>query len=96
MTTGTKPTAPVLNINGTSAETLLEEYQDAYEAVREAITKVRFITVSGRDFQTAPPGTYEKVRAEQIARLEKLQSVALDLTALIQDVQDQESARKRG
>ena len=95
MITEVKPTAPVLNLNGTSAETLLEEYQDAYSAILKALRVVQQVTVNGRDYQTAPHGTYEKARAEHLARLEKLQSIVLDFSAIIQDVQDQEDARKR-
>ena len=91
----TKPTAPVINLNGSSAEHLVEEYKTAYQAVRAAYEALRHVTVHGRDFQTAPEGTYEKARAEQVARLEKLRQVEDDLASLACDVQEQLDARKR-
>lgn len=90
-----KPTAPVLNLNGTSAKNLIEEYKAAYTAIQAAYEAVQQVTVHGRDFQTAPEGTYEKARAEQLARLTKLQEVADDMAELARLVQEQVDARKR-
>ena len=89
------PTAPVINLNGTSAEVLLEEYKMAYTATQAAIEALRRMTVHGRDFQTAPEGTYEKARAEQIARMEKLQQVGVEIVSLACEVQAQIDARPR-
>lgn len=89
------PTAPVINLNGTSANDLIEGYKAAYTAIQKAYEAVQQVTVHGRDFQTAPIGTYEKARAEQIVRLEKLQEVADDMTELARLVQQQVDARKR-
>jgi len=90
-----KPTAPVINLNGSSAQTLVEEYKAAYTAIRVAYEAVQQVTVHGRDFQTAPEGTYEKARAEQTARLTKLQEVEDDMAELARLVQQQVDARKR-
>lgn len=90
-----KPTAPIINLNGTSAENLIEEYKTAYLAVRAAVDALRQVTVHGRDFQTAPEGTYEKARAEQVARLEKLRQVEDELVSLACDIQTQVDEHKR-
>jgi hypothetical protein len=85
-----KPTAPVVNINGTSAKNLLEEYRAAGHALRTAIEAVSAMTVHGRDFQTAPEGLYQKARAEQVERLRKLQDVLKEVEAMHMAVYEQE------
>ena len=95
MATETPPTAPVLNLNGTSAKNLIDEYKAAYRALLIAAEVVHQVTVHGRDFQTAPAGLYEKAREEQIARLDKLKDMADEFIALAQDVQRQMDVRKR-
>lgn len=89
------PTAPVINLNGTSAQDLIDEYREAYSAIRKAYEVLQRVTVHGRDFQTAPAGTYEKARAEHHARLAKLQEVENELIELSRLVLLQVEARRR-
>jgi len=89
------PQAPVINLNGTSANSLVEEYKTASHALREAINAVQNITVHGRDFQTAADGLYQKARDEQIARLRKLEEVQAELESLREQVYEQQLARRR-
>ncbi len=89
------PQAPVINLNGTSANSLVEEYKTASHALREAINAVQNITVHGRDYQTAPEGCYQKARSEQTARLQKLETVLEEIESLHQQVYEQQLARKR-
>jgi hypothetical protein len=91
----TLPTAPVLNLNGTSGPALVEEYKNAYRAIREAYEAVNSVTVHGRDFQTAPPGTYEKARAEKVEWLTQLKSIEQAMTDLATDVQKQMKGMNR-
>jgi hypothetical protein len=90
-----KPIAPVINLNGTSASNLVDEYKAAYKALLVAYEVVQRVTVHGRDFQTAPSGLYEKAREEQIARLAQLKNMADGFMALALNVQDQADARRR-
>lgn len=90
-----KPQAPVINLNGTSAESLTSEYGEAIFALRAAINAVQNITVHGRDFQTAADGLYQKARDEQIARLRKLEEVQAELESLREQVYEQQLARRR-
>jgi hypothetical protein len=91
--TFSKPTAPVINLNGTSAQNLIEEYKTAHTAVVDALEALRNVTINGRDF--LKPQDFQMARGEQIVRLEKLQEVANDLVELAQLVQNQIDARKR-
>jgi len=95
MSNPTNVTAPVINLNGTSGEALMQELRTAGEAVREAIEAVGNMTVHGRDFQTVGPDVYRQARIEQTARLEKLRSVLDEIRSLQEAVYEQVEARKR-
>ena len=56
MTTSTRPqfTFPKINLNGTSAETIYDELNEARVKLNQALKTLRLVTVHGRDFQTMP------------------------------------------
>ena len=56
--------APVVNINGTSAEELLNQLQGASEAISIAFKALQEAYPHGRDYQTAPQGTYQQAREQ--------------------------------
>jgi len=87
--------APVINLNGTSAESLVTEYREASRTLRAAIKAVENITVHGRDYQTVARGLYLTARSEQEARLIKLQEVLGEIESLHEQVYEQQLARKR-
>jgi hypothetical protein len=89
------PQPPVLNLNGTSSESLTKEYRAASHALRQAIEAVQNITVNGRDFQTVDDALYQKARSEQTERLQKLQTVLEEIESLHEQVYEQQLARKR-
>lgn len=90
-----KPIAPVINLNGTSAESLIAGYEAAYRALLRASEVVQQVMVHGRDFQTAPDGLYERAKKEQVGRLNRIRDMAGEFLALAEDVQGQVDARKR-
>ena len=66
-------TLPKINLNGTSAETLFDEYNDAKYLVRRAAQVLQTCTCHGRDFQCNPADDYNQAlfeRAEVFAKLE--------------------------
>ena len=48
----TKFTTPKINLNGTSAETLYDEFSEARVKLTRALKGLRVLTVHPRDFQT--------------------------------------------
>ena len=56
--------APVVNLNGTSVNELLEQIQTAAFAVQTAYQALQLAAPHGRDYQTAPAGTYGNAREQ--------------------------------
>jgi len=71
--TRTKFTLPKINLNGTSAQDLFDEYIDAQDAIRKALHIFQKCTCHGRDFQCNPVEDYNQAlfeRADILAKLE--------------------------
>ena len=69
-------TLPIININGTSAESLFDEYIESYRLLARA---KRFLaestTCHGRDFQCNPAEDYGKAKQERHEMFQKLNDV---------------------
>ena len=66
-------TLPKININGTSPQSLRDEYYEAYKLLTKAEEFIReSVTCHPRDFQCNIPGDYENARREREAVLRKL------------------------
>ena len=68
-------TLPTVNLNGTSRQALINDYQAALLAVRNASSKLAAVEFNPRDYQQAP-GDWTKARVERTAQISKLRSVA--------------------
>ncbi len=91
-----KLTFPIIHLNGTSANSLLEGYRDAAHCLYDCIALVQKTGPHGRDYYVSKdPQALEKATQDHRARLEKLASVLEDLQELAIHVQKQENERKR-
>jgi hypothetical protein len=72
-------TAPTINNNGTSQARLLEQFSDARAAIDKAISALRETAPHGRDFMTAPEGSFEAARTAFWERMDALQEISSDL-----------------
>ena len=68
-------TLPKINLNGTSAEDLFDEYIDAQHAVRKALHILQECTCHGRDFQCNSSDDYNQALFERAENLAKLDDV---------------------
>ena len=59
---------PVVNINGTSREALVNARIAAIESLRSAMQALGECSPNGRDYQTAPNGEYEIARKRYMER----------------------------
>lgn len=85
-----RPTAPTLNLNGTSGTTFMQEYSEATDALRTALDALKGMTVHGRDHQTSPdPGSYQKAAVEHRARIRDVTRVLDEVLTLALDVDQQ-------
>lgn len=73
--TKTNCTLPKINLNGTSAESLFDEYINAQHAVRKALRTLQACTCHGRDFQCNPAEDYNQALFERAENLAKLDDV---------------------
>lgn len=86
----TKLTVPTVHLNGTGKKGLLEQYEDAGHALREAIDKLRGTAPHGRDYYVSKdPDALRKATEEHRARLIKLSDVLIELQELAIAVNEQ-------
>ena len=73
-------TLPHVNLNGTGARTLLEDYTNARDKIMEAIEAMNRIEFHSRDYMQQQDGKaiWQKAVAEQEARFAALQSISDD------------------
>ena len=70
---------PVVNINGTSREALVNARIAAIESLRSAMQALGECSPNGRDYQTAPKGEYEIARKRYMERFAFLDRLANEL-----------------
>jgi len=90
-----KVTAPIINLNGTSADELMNQNIEAAEALRAAILALQKAAPHGRDYQTAMNDEYKQARAEHQARLVILNSVLDQIVSIGSDIHGQRDAAIR-
>jgi hypothetical protein len=91
------PMYPVIHLNGTSAEELMAQLEDAVSALRAALRAMEGAEPNGRDY--LDPSFYKIARAEHVARLGLVQGVKQELGriyAAVSDAADARAARRRG
>jgi hypothetical protein len=98
----TKPTAesfsaPILNINGSSPETMIDDICAALHALNEAAYVVAKTAPHPRDWQTAADGDalFAMARDQHRARLYRLGVIHAELEAIGLSIQDQAHARAK-
>ena len=75
--------APVVNSNGTSKEALVSQLKDVYVAGRAMLEAMAEATPHGRDYQTAPPGTYQAAMQQHEDREARILSVLEEIEAIV-------------
>ena len=80
---------PVCNLNGSKAQSLLNENRKASDALRVAQDALREICPHGRDYQCQAPEVYNQARQEHIERQEKLNSLIEELDAIAENLYSQ-------
>ncbi len=66
-------TLPIFNLNGTSPESVYDEFNEALESLHKAHDALHKCTVHGRDFQCNPIGHYDRARDEYRVMLNHLE-----------------------
>ncbi len=81
--------SPIVHLNGTSPERLIDALSDAYDAVNTAIDKLRECAPNGRDYYPEP-GRMEKAIDQHRVRGEYLKAVLDSIQAEIISIDDRE------
>ena len=77
---------PTIHLNGTSKERLLEDIEEAYNALNVAFAKMKEVTPNGRDYYPQGPDAIYKAQDEHRARMQKLTDVQIDLQELAEHI----------
>lgn len=85
---------PTINLNGTSADALIEQYAKAATAVADAIKAVAEAWPHGRDFQTMKPCAHRRATEQHDDRMAWLRSVHADLMVILDNVCEQKLRRE--
>lgn len=81
-------TLPTIHLNGTSAQSLLDQQTDAGHAVYKAMEALGNAAPNARDYYVQGDGAFQRAAAEHTARMEKLRSVYDDLQKLAEHIAD--------
>lgn len=87
-------TIPTIHLNGSDGNVLRDGYRAAADAVRKALDAVCEAGPNARDYYVQGPDAYRAAQREHDARVEHLKRVRLELTALVEGIQDQIDAKE--
>jgi hypothetical protein len=79
---------PHIHLNGTSAQSLLDQYVAAGQAVHNAVTALSAVDVNGRDYYPISSQATSIAVSEHRERLDKLRSVHSDLQRIAEHIGD--------
>lgn len=80
---------PRLNVNGTAAQVLVDEYARAIWALDSAIVALLNVTVHGRDYYAMGDHALSDAQREHRGRLAKLNDVRDELQTIYGDILEQ-------
>lgn len=90
-----KVAIPTIHLNGTSAESLLEDLMDAYRDIGQAIQSMRHVTPNARDYYVQGEEAGAEARLQHQQRVMKLNDIRDELQTIILGIQDQQEERNR-
>lgn len=87
---------PMVHLNGTSVEALLEQNVTAMQALEEAMLKLVGATPNGRDYYPMGPGVICEVQDQHYDRLRRLKSVYDELKQIAEYLFNEQEKRRKG
>jgi hypothetical protein len=85
--------APLVHMNGTGHDTLIEGYLAAASALSDALDALQAAAPNARDYYPQGDDAYRQARAEHDRRANALRQVQAELQMLAENVQEQIDAR---
>ena len=91
------PVMPVVHMNGTSMESLLEQRETVYTALTTALDAFREVSPNPRDYYVGVPGLFEQAVAQYNRRTATLQALRDEIEEEVGllDTMKQERAARR-
>lgn len=87
--TGDALVAPTVNLNGSSANSLMIDYIRALDSLRDTEVRLCEIRPHGRDYQTAPDGAETIAKQQHEMRIKAVHRVLLEIEEIALKVQAQ-------
>lgn len=81
---------PVVHLNGTSKESLLNGYLEVHRALISSLDKLSDAAPNGRDYYLSGTGAFEKAREQHDNRVKKLVLVKDEIEYIINSIYDEE------
>lgn len=88
-----EPIAPRLNLNGTSKTMLMADHLNCLDTLRIARQALNTLAPHGRDYQTAPSGTWQAAIVQHRERMDVLMKLENEITRIAEDIFDQNTGR---
>lgn len=86
---------PTIHLNGTSAQELLDQIDMAHAALIAAREELCKAAPNARDYYVQPGDAFGQANREHHARLSALNQIILDLSAIGENIYQQQEARKK-
>jgi hypothetical protein len=86
---------PIVNMNGATVESLIEQIHEAYKKIEEAHKAIQNAFPHGRDYQLNPAGDYAMTRAVWETYNSALVAIHADLTDRLENLCEQRDQRDR-
>lgn len=77
---------PTIHLNGTSRAELMEQFQNAHNALYQAMRALEDCAPNGRDYYPQGDSALSVAVAEHVARILAVKSVDADICALIEAI----------
>lgn len=84
---GVEIIAPTVHLNGTSRESLLDDYRKATQSVIQATNVLCANAPNARDYYVQSADAYTRARAEHMARVAALARVHEELVAIYEAIE---------
>lgn len=78
---------PIVHLNGTSAESLINARDEAYRALSDALMAFREVAPNGRDYYP-DPGRMERAVAQHQRRCETIYGLMLELEYEVGEIEE--------
>lgn len=85
--------APTLNLNGSSAESLISQHQQVLDHLQAAQAAMHPIFPHGRDWQTEPPSDFYAAQREAQRRIDVIEEIIGEFTAIRDSLVEQKARR---